>query len=82
MSLLLALSAALMGQGDIEVTGTKAEDPIVCTRSRVHTVGTRLASKRVCKRKSEWTVEARETRRDLQASDSRRIDPAPVPPPR
>ena len=82
MSLLLSLGAVLLAPADIEVTGTKPEDPIICTRSRVHTVGTRLASKRVCKRKSEWTVEARETRRDLQASDSRRIDPAPVPPPR
>ena len=82
MSLLLVIGAALLAPETIEVTGVKQTDPIVCTRSRVHTVGTRLSSSRVCKRKSEWAIEAQDTKRELQAIEGRRINPAPIPEPR
>jgi len=82
MSLLLVIGAALLAPETIEVTGVKQNDPIVCTRSRVHTVGTRLLSNRVCKPKSQWAVEERETQRELQSIEGRRINPAPIPEPR
>jgi len=82
MSLLLTAAAIMLAPEAIEVTAAKQADPMVCTRRRDRMVGSNMAGKRTCKRKSEWALEARETQRDLQALDGRRIDPAEVPPPR
>lgn len=62
----------------IEVTA-KPKDPIVCERSRGASLGSNIAQPRVCKKKSEWDAQARDSRRNLQKIQDRRSDPFKVP---
>ena len=50
-----------------QATKVAEADPIVCVRpsdSDTHSVGTRMRPKKVCKRKSEWSVPDAGTSRD------------------
>lgn len=70
---LLALSPAATA------SEAKPKDPVVCTRSRERSLGTNIAQPRVCKRKSEWDEEARNTKRELQQANQRGNNPFKVP---
>ena len=70
---LVLLVSAGQHPPDIEVARDK--DPIVCTKSREHMVGTRLNAKRTCMRKSEWDEMERHAKRELQSITDRRLDP-------
>jgi hypothetical protein len=67
---------ALAGtSGDNPAPAAKAEDEgqqnkVVCRR--VEAIGTRLASKRVCRTKAEWDAEAAANRQDLERSQTQR----------
>ena len=80
MSLLLSLSAVLLASGSAEAAASKQEDPIVCTKNRQRSVGSNMLRGRVCKRKSEWAAEARETERELEMINGRGVtQPPPAP---
>jgi hypothetical protein len=75
-SLLLLL--ALASPQTVEVTA-RPKDPVVCQRSRSSSLGTNIAQPRLCKKKSEWDAQARDSRRNLQKIQDRRSDPFKVP---
>ena len=55
------------------------EDPIVCKSAKEHQVGTRVRRAPICKPKSEWAMESRDTQRELRQIKDRMIDPTPIP---
>lgn len=68
-------AALAAGQGNAG-TAPPPDDPIVCKTSKVHNVGTRMKPKPVCRPKSEWAADERDTQREIQQILDRRLDPA------
>jgi len=78
--MILTLSALLLAAGDIPAA-TKAEDPMVCKKDRSEfSTGSHMRQPKVCKLKSEWAFEARETQRKLQQVKEKGTFPMPAMP--
>lgn len=80
-SFVVAGSLVLLAAGATASASAEEADPtqkveaesttkIVCRR--VQTIGTRLASKRVCRTKADWDAEAAANRQDLERSQTQR----------
>ena len=50
-------------------------DPVVCEKRGEAPVGTRLKSKRICMRKSEWKYVEAHTQREMNRLNSRETNP-------
>ena len=72
----MAVAASAMQQAP---AAAPAEDPIVCKSSKEHRVGTRVRKAPICKPKSEWAMQTRDTQRELRQIKDRMIDPTPIP---
>ncbi len=77
---MLTLLAALMSaQAAAAAPPAKEADPVVCTRPRsTHTVGTRLRSKKICLRQSDWDFVNDNSQRELKSLNERTLYPAEV----
>ena len=78
--MLVSMFAALaLGAGDPPSADKKTDDPIVCKKSKASVVGTRIKSPPVCKPKSEWSGEERDTKREMRQLMERATSPTPIP---
>ena len=68
--------AAAMAASGAEATALDANaDPVECRKSKIPVVGTRFKPAPVCKKKSEWAMERRQTARELQQINERGNNP-------
>lgn len=75
----VVLAAAVVAAGGASES-TKAQDPVVCKKDRSFDTGSHMRRKAVCKLKSEWAFEERESRRELQAIKEKGVQPMPAAP--
>lgn len=70
----LVTALILVGQA---ATPPPAEDkdPIICSKRSTSDVGTHMAPKRVCMRKSDWDIIERKSRDELQSLHDKHLDP-------
>lgn len=82
---LTLLTALVLGAGQPPALQSQAaevtkKDPIVCKGNRSsRTIGSNVIKGRTCKLKSEWQLEERHARRELQTATDRWKDPTPIP---
>jgi hypothetical protein len=77
--MLTLITALMLTQVAAQQQPPKEADPLVCTRARGnHTVGTRLRTKRVCLRKSEWDYVDQNSQRELKQLNDRTLHPAEI----
>ena len=60
---------------------SKSDDPVVCIKDRSFATGSHMRQPKVCKLKSEWAFEVRQTQRKLQSVKEKGTYPMPVTPP-
>jgi len=72
---MIQLLAVLVAASSAPAEASAQADPIVCQSSKEHVVGTRVKAKPVCKRKSEWKLEQKQTQRELRQIGDRWKDP-------
>ena len=75
MSMLIAVLVAAAAGTEAQPTTAQSKDPIVCKSAKLPDVGTRFKPPKVCKRKSEWNLEAQMTKRELQQINERGNNP-------
>jgi hypothetical protein len=77
MSLLFALVAVASVSGTDTATPQKAnlEDPVVCRRSKLPEVGTRMKPKPICQRKSDWAMFDKQNETELRQINNRGSNP-------
>lgn len=67
MSLVVALFAVASATQAQPATATSSQnDPLVCKQAKLAEVGTRFKPKRICRKKSDWALEARLERQGAQ----------------
>lgn len=73
MSIVFAFLVVASAQGDASAALPKAnlEDPVVCRRSKLPEVGTRMKPKPVCQRKSDWSMFDKQNENELRLINQR-----------
>ena len=77
MSLLVAFMAvaAASGAQPAVVQKAEADDPVVCRRTKVPEVGTRMKPKPVCMKKSDWAMTDKQIAQELRQINERGNNP-------
>ena len=75
----VVFAAAVVAAGGAS-DSTKAVDPVVCKKDRSFDTGSHMRRKAVCKLKSEWAFEEKESRREFQAIKDKGVQPMPAAP--
>jgi hypothetical protein len=77
MSITVALLVFASAQGAAPAVAPKADlqDPVVCRRSKLPEVGTRMKPKPVCQRKSDWAMFDKQNETELRQINQRGNNP-------
>ncbi|HET7709042.1 MAG TPA: hypothetical protein VFK50_05845 [Sphingomicrobium sp.] len=77
MSIAVALLVFASAQGAAPAVSPKPnfEDPVVCRRSKLPEVGTRMKPKPVCQRKSDWAMFDKQNENELRQINQRGNNP-------